>query len=188
MVWDSLDLRILSGEPHNSLPDCITISSPPGRQGWKTLLFAFSLTLHPQPHSRVSKAACRRVVTLVPKPAGSRAFGGWGPSSPGCALQPCVPGPPPSVDSAGPFSLSQNTSPTPPTGGRRHVDANAHAVPWDSWRHKVGEGRASPGLIWERRWDWVVWLLFPLPPPGTKLSGLSSSCWVWGPCSPGIFS
>lgn len=35
---------------------------------------------------------------------------------------------------------------------------------------------------------WVTWLLLPLPSPGTKPSGLSSSCWVWGPCSPGIFS
>lgn len=94
--------------PHSPCPDCIITSSLPGGRGRKTLALCF-LT-HPPPPAFVGgfpKPPPDVWATLVPKPAGS-------PESLGAeshVLQPCVPGPPPSLDTAGPFSLPQSTSP-----------------------------------------------------------------------------
>lgn len=104
------------------------------------MLFAFLLTLHPQPLQQDFQN-CLQTCGHI----GSRVFGGWEPLSHGRGLQPCVPGPPPSVDSARPFSLSQDTSPSTYTHGRTQAHGHKHRcpVPWGGWRDR---GQGGTGL------------------------------------------
>lgn len=159
-------------------------------------MFAFSLPRPPPAFSRISKTtsgcvghtgsqACR-----VP-----RVFGAENQGLFGHAFQSCVPAwSSPCPHTRGglvcPFPYPRMLSlPDKSIGRLGHMDINTGAcVLRQLETPKVGEGGVSSFDLGRRVGWWVIGPLFPLPSSGTKPSGLSSSCWVWGRCSRGIFS